>query len=480
MSNAGNFYIDGAWVAPVEPKPYPVINPATEAEIASINLAGRQDVDRAVAAAKGAFQSFSQSSPEERAALLRRIIEVYKTRFEDLAQAISQEIGAPIKLSRAQQVPLGIAHLKSALAALEGFQFRKTSGTTLVVREPIGVCALITPWNWPMNQIVCKVAPALAAGCTVVLKPSEEAPSSAAIFAEILHEAGVPAGVFNLVQGAGEAGQALAEHPDVDMISFTGSNAAGVAVAKAAAETVKRVSQELGGKSANIVLPDADLKKAVTGGVYGCFNNSGQSCNAPTRMFVHRGQYEEALGIAAGVAAKLTVGDTTQETTSTGPVVNKRQFERIQSYIDRGMAEGARVVAGGPGLPDGLNQGYFVRPTVFGDVTNEMTIAREEIFGPVLVVIPYDDEADAVRMANDTQFGLSGYVSGGTVERARDVALQLRTGNVHLNGALPDFTAPFGGYKRSGNGREWGVSGFEEYLETKAILGAVPDQPAAG
>lgn len=479
MENATKFYIGGTWTEPSSARPHAVVNPASEAEIATINLAGAADTDRAVAAARQAFPAFAASSPGDRIALIKRIIDVYKSRFEDLAQAISSEMGAPIKLSRTAQVPMGIAHLKQAAAVLETFAFEEAAGTTLVLREPIGVCALITPWNWPMNQIACKVAPALAAGCTMVLKPSEETPLSAVIFAEILHEAGVPAGVFNLVQGAGETGQALAAHPGIDMVSFTGSNAAGIAVAKAAADTVKRVSQELGGKSANIILPDADLKRAVTGGAYGCFGNSGQSCNAPTRMFVHRDQYQEAVAIAAAVAGKIAVGDPRDEATVMGPLVNGRQQVRVRAYIDGALSEGARLAAGGTDMPDGLERGFYVRPTVLADVTPDMTVAREEIFGPVLPILAYDSEDEAIAMANDTSFGLSGYVSAGSPERARAVARLLRTGNVHLNGAGPDLAAPFGGYKQSGNGREWGRYGFEEFLEVKAVMGGASLSAAA-
>jgi aldehyde dehydrogenase (NAD+) len=365
-----------------------------------------------------------------------------------------------------------MAHLNQMLAVLKDFAFESVRGTTLIAREPVGVCGFITPWNWPMNQIACKVVPALAAGCTMVLKPSEFTPLDAVIFAEILQAAGVPKGVFNLINGDGPTvGQALATHPDIDMVSFTGSTRAGIAVAKAAADTVKRVHQELGGKSANIILADADLQKAVASGVQACFLNSGQSCDAPTRMFVQAKQHDQAAAIAKAAAEATKAGDPTVKGTGIGPVVNEAQFRKIQRLIETGIAEGATLVAGGPGRPEGVNRGYFVRPTVFANVKPEMTIAREEIFGPVLSILPYDTEEQAIRMANDTVYGLSGYVQSGDVEHARRVAAQLRTGQVRVNGAGPDFAAPFGGYKQSGNGREWGEFGLEEFLETKAVIG---------
>lgn len=476
MDNCTRFYIDGDWVEPAEPgATVAAVNPATEEPTALVALGSAADVDRAVAAARRAFPAFAETSREERLALLRRIVDAYKARYEDIAAAISCEVGAPLAMARNAQAAMGIAHLKQTIAVLSAYAFEKEAGSSLIVREPVGVVGLITPWNWPMNQIACKVAPAIAAGCTIVLKPSELAPVSARIFAEALDAAGVPKGVFNLVQGTGDpVGSAIAAHPDIDMVSFTGSTRAGILVAKAAADTVKRVHQELGGKSANIILPDADLRRAVTGGAHGCFHNSGQSCNAPTRMLVHESQYEEAVEHAAAVARKLKVGDPAAADTTLGPVIGAGQFDRIQGLIATGVAEGARLAAGGPGRPDGLERGFFVRPTVFADVTPEMTVAREEIFGPVLAILKYRDEDEAVAIANDSPYGLSGYVSSGDPERARRVARRLRTGSVHLNGALPDLAAPFGGYKRSGNGREWGEAGFEEFLETKAILGAVP------
>jgi aldehyde dehydrogenase (NAD+) len=471
MENANRFYINGQWVEPSTSATLEVINPATEQPITSIALGGAADVDAAVAAAKAAFETFSQTTREERLELLDRIIAAYSARVGELADVISQEMGAPLKMAQRAQAPSGLAHFMAARKVLAEFEFEKESGTTLVVREPIGVCALITPWNWPLNQITCKVAPALAAGCTMVLKPSEVAPLNAIVFTEILHEAGVPAGVFNLVNGDGPGvGAPLSAHPDVDMVSFTGSTRAGIQVAQAAAPTVKRVAQELGGKSANIILDDTDLAATIARDVSAVCNNSGQSCNAPTRMLVPAARMEEAASIARAAAEKVVVGNPREETTKIGPVVSEVQFQRIQGLIEKGIEEGATLVAGGPGKPDGLDKGYFVKPTIFANVTNDMTIAREEVFGPVLVMIGYEDDDDAVRIANDTVYGLSGYISG-DAERARKMARRIRTGNVHLNGAPGDFAAPFGGYKQSGNGREWGEFGMEEFLETKAILG---------
>jgi aldehyde dehydrogenase (NAD+) len=472
MTDFTKFYINGEWVAPLQRHLFDVINPATEEPVTQISLGSAGDVDRAVAAARAAFPAYSQTSREERLALLQKIVEVYKTRYDELAQTISQEMGAPAWLANRAQAATGLAHLNQIIAVLKDFQFESLRGTTLIAKEPVGVCGFITPWNWPINQVMTKVAPALAAGCTMVLKPSEIAPLNAMIFAEILHAAGVPKGVFNLVNGDGPTvGQAIASHPGVDMVSFTGSTRGGIAVAKAAADTVKRVQQELGGKSANIVLPDADLQKAVASGVQACFNNSGQSCNAPTRMFVQAGQHDQAVAIAKAAAEATKVGDPTVKGTTIGPVVSEVQFKKIQKLIEAGIAEGATLVAGGPGRPEGYNRGYYVRPTVFANVKPEMTIAREEIFGPVLSILPYESEAQVIHMANDTVYGLSGYVQSGDIDHARKVAAQLRTGNVHLNGAGPDFAAPFGGYKQSGNGREWGEFGFEEFLEIKAVMG---------
>ncbi len=475
MADQLKFYIDGQWVDPLGGATLEVINPATEAAIGRIAMGSKADVDRAVASAKKAFASWSQSSREERVALLERIIAVYKERIGELAQTVSAEMGAPIKLAKAAQAPSGLGHFMATLRVLKTYEFEEDIGTSRVIREPFGVVGMITPWNWPLNQIACKVAPALAAGCTMVLKPSEIAPFNAIAFAQILHDAGVPAGVFNLVNGDGPSvGAAISSHPDVDLVSFTGSTRAGIEVARNAAPTVKRVAQELGGKSANIVLDDADFAKVVGRDVFGMCMNSGQSCNAGSRMLVPRARMDEAAAIAKAAAERVKVGDPSSEETAIGPVASKAQFEKIQALVEKGIGEGAKLAAGGPGRPAGLDVGYYVRPTVFSHVNNEMTIAREEIFGPVICLIGYEDEDDAVRIANDTVYGLSGYVSSGDPERAKRVARRLRTGNVHLNGAPVDPNAPFGGYKQSGNGREWGRFGFEEFLEVKAIMGYNP------
>ncbi|MEN2430419.1 aldehyde dehydrogenase family protein [Comamonas sp. F1-6] len=472
MQDHLQFYIDGQWVNPVSPRSLEVINPSNEQAIARISMGSAPDVDKAVAAARRAFESYSRTSREERLALLAKVLEVYQSRYGDFVQTISQEMGAPLWLSKAAQAAMGVAHLSSTIEVLKNFAFEHVQGSTAVMHEPVGVVGMITPWNWPINQIMCKVAPALAAGCTMVLKPSEVAPLNALLVAEVLHEAGVPAGVFDLVNGDGPGvGEAMSSHPGIDMMTFTGSTRAGIAVAKAAADSVKRVAQELGGKSANIVLDDANLQKAVTQGVQAVLMNSGQSCNAPTRMFVPRALHGQAVEIARSVAGAATVADALAEGMHMGPVVSEAQWGKIQALIRKGIEEGATLVAGGTGRPEGLARGYFVKPTVFADVSNDMSIAREEIFGPVLVMIPYDDEEDAIRMANDTVYGLSGYVQSGSLERARRVAARLRTGMVHLNGAGPDFNAPFGGYKQSGNGREWGEHGFRDFLETKAVMG---------
>ena len=472
MKDCRNFYIDGKWVSPAERHDFAVVNPANEETIATISLGSAADVDRAVAAAKKAFETYSETSVEERLALLQRIIEVYKAKSSEMAEAISAEMGAPVSLARKAQAPAGLAHLAEVAKVLGQYKFEELKGSTLMRKEPIGVCGLITPWNWPMNQIACKVGPALAAGCTMVLKPSELAPLSAYLFAQILDEAGVPAGVFNLVNGDGPTvGAAIASHPDVAMVSFTGSTRAGVAVATAAAPTVKRITQELGGKSANIILDDADLGKAVREGVQTCFRNTGQSCNAPTRMLVPRSKMAEAASVAKQEAEATKAGDPRSEGTTIGPLVSRAQFEKVQRLIRQGIDEGATLVAGGGGLPEGISKGYFARPTVFSDVRNDMTIAREEIFGPVLCILPYEDEDDAVRIANDSPYGLSGFVTSGDVERARRVARRIRAGNVHINGARVDFGGSFGGYKQSGNGREWGEAGLEEFLELKAVFG---------
>ena len=470
-----HFYIDGSWVEPVEPRIHPVINPATEEPCAEISLGSARDVDLAVEAARSAFPAWSESSKEERIALLERAISIYQKRMGEMADVISREMGATLALAQRAQAPAGLAQFVATLNALRNFAFEKDMGTTRLRHEAVGVCALITPWNWPINQVAAKVAPALAAGCTMVLKPSEMAPLDSHLLAEILHEAGVPKGVFNLVQGDGlSVGIPLSSHPQVDMVSFTGSTRAGIEISRNAASTVKRVALELGGKSPNIILEDADLRKAVTEGVAAMFTNVGQSCNAPSRMLVPKRLHDEAAQIARGLAETHKVGDPTAAETTLGPVANRKQFGKIQELIGKGIEEGATLVAGGMGRPDGLNQGYYVRPTVFADVHNDMTIAREEIFGPVLSILPYEDESDAVRIANDTPYGLSAYVQSGDVDRARAVGKKIRAGNVHLNGASVDFGAPFGGYKQSGNGREWGVFGLKEYLEIKALLGSNP------
>ncbi len=466
------FYINGEWVNPVTPNPFDVINPATEEVCGRISLGSTEDVNKAVTAAKFAFMSYAKTTRDERIALLERILEEFSKRHDEIATVIMEEMGAPWKLAKYAQAASGPQHIQAALKALKSFEFEEHSGTTQIVKEPIGVCSLITPWNWPINQIAVKVAPALAAGCTMVLKPSEIAPFDAAIFAEVLDAAGVPPGVFNLVNGDGPTvGAAMSSHPDVAMVSFTGSTRAGVSVAQNAAPTVKRVAQELGGKSANIILDDADFGKAVANGASNCFGNTGQSCNAPTRMLVPKGRLTEAAEIAGKRAESTTPGDPQDDNTRIGPVVSEAQWSKIQNLIEKGIEEGATLIAGGPHRPEGLEKGYFVRPTVFSNVNNEMTIAREEIFGPVLSIIPYEDEDDAIRIANDTPYGLSGYVSSSDLDRARSVAAKLETGMVHINNASLDSQAPFGGYKQSGNGKEWGPHGMEEFLEIKSIYG---------
>lgn len=472
MKHAKQFYIDGKWVDPVGKETLEVINPATEEAIETIALGNAEDVDRAVKAAKKAFETFSQTTREERIALLEKILEAYKKRMPELAKAVSSEMGAPMGLANAAQAPAGMGHIMYTLNALKAFPFEEDVGGARVVREPIGVCGLITPWNWPLNQIAAKVAPAIAAGCTMVLKPTEVAPLNAIIFAEIMDEAGVPPGVFNLVNGDGPTvGVAMSSHPDIDMMSFTGSTRAGISVAENAAKTVKRVTQELGGKSPNIILDDADFQKVIARDMFGMCMNTGQSCNAPTRMLVPESRMDEAAAIAKAAAEQIKVGDPNDESTTIGPLVSKAQFEKVQGLIQKGIDEGAKLETGGVGRPDGLNRGYYVRPTVFSHVTNDMTIAREEIFGPVLSLIGYKDDADAVRIANDTIYGLSAYISSADPERAKKLARQLRAGNVHINGAGVDPGAPFGGYKQSGNGREFSKWGLEEFLETKAMLG---------
>jgi len=478
MRNYLKFYINGTWVDPVTPKTLDVINPATEGVAGRISMGSAADVDAAVRAARAAFPSFSQTSVAERMALLEAIIAEYKKRYADMAAAITEEMGAPAMLSQKAQAAMGIGHLQTALAVLKDYHFEEQRGSTVIRKEPIGVCGLITPWNWPVNQIACKVAPALAVGCTMVLKPSEIAPFSAQVWTEILHAAGVPAGVFNLVNGDGPTvGAAISSHPEVDMVSFTGSTRAGIEVARNAAPTVKRVHQELGGKSPNLLLPDADFQKAVTAGVRGVMNNSGQSCNAPTRMLVPNARMAEVLAIAKATAEATTVGDPASGA-ALGPVISAMQWSKIQGLIERGIEEGAGVVAGGPGKPAGLETGYYVKPTVLGPVKNTATIAREEIFGPVLTILGYDTVDEAVAIANDTPYGLAAYVSGTDVDQVRQVAGRLRAGQVNINSAAPDLMAPFGGFKQSGNGREWGEHAFGEFLEVKAMLGFAP-KPAA-
>jgi aldehyde dehydrogenase (NAD+) len=475
MSNALRFYIDGAWVNPVEGRRHAVINPATEMPCGEISLGSAADVDRAVAAARKAFPAFAATSRVDRLTLLGRIVAAYEKRQEEMAQTISREMGAPIALCRQLQAPIGLWHFTTAIDVLKSYAFEEAVGQALVVREPIGVCGLITPWNWPMNQVVAKVAPAIATGCTVVLKPSEVSPLSAMLFAEILHDAGVPPGVFNLVNGDGPTvGAAIAGHPDIDMVSFTGSTRAGIQVAKAAADTVKRVALELGGKSPNILLDDATFAEAVEKGVNSCFANSGQSCNAPTRMLVPAARAEEAIGIARAAAEAVVVGDPSDEGTGLGPVANALQFGKIQKLIEQGVSEGARLVVGGAGRPAHFNKGFYVRPTVFADVTNDMTIAREEIFGPVLSILSYRDIDDAIRIANDTVYGLSSYVTAADPATAVSIGRRIRAGMVHINGAFVDVAAPFGGYKQSGNGREWGKFGLEDFLEVKTMFGYAP------
>ncbi|MBE7184240.1 MAG: aldehyde dehydrogenase family protein [Methylobacterium mesophilicum] len=472
MSHHLQFFIDGEWVDPATPAVLDVIDPSTEEAYTQISVGSKADVDRAVAAAKRAFATFSQTRPEERLALLKRILAEYNNRFEDIAQAVSQEMGAPISWAREAQAWAGRAHFEATIKGLEAFEWQEKRGSTMVVKEPIGVCALITPWNWPLNQIVCKVAPALAAGCTVVLKPSEIAPISGVVFSEVMEAAGVPRGVYNMVQGTGpDVGQVMAGHPDVDMVSFTGSTRAGIIVAKTAADTVKRVAQELGGKSANIILPDADLEQAVSKGVEGCFGNSGQSCDAPTRMLVPADRHDEALGYARKAAEAHVVGAPKADGTRLGPVVSQIQYDKIQTLIEKGISEGATLVTGGPGRPEHLNRGYYVRPTVFGHVKPGMSIEREEIFGPVLSVISYEDEDDAVRIANDTVYGLAAYVQSGSIENARKVAARLRAGQVSINYPEWDTFAPFGGYKQSGNGREYADWAIHDFVETKGVIG---------
>lgn len=472
MRTSQQSYIGGQWFDPAGSQAIDVIDPATEVPYAQLRIGGSEEVNRAVDAAKRAFDPFSRWTVQQRLDLLERMLAIYKRRYDEVAQTISQEMGAPIEFSRAMQAAVGTAHLEQTIRALQSFPFHKQTDSLLVTHEPIGVCALITPWNWPINQIVCKVAPALAAGCTMVLKPSEIAPFSGILFAEILYEAGVPPGVFNLVHGYGHVvGDALSRHPDVDMVSFTGSTRAGIEVAKAAADTVKRVHQELGSKSPNIILPDADIEDAVTRGARSCFSNSGQSCNAPTRMLVHVDHLHRAEQAARAEAGRTLVGNPRDAKTELGPVVSRTQFDRIQHLIGVGIEEGATLIAGGLGRPEGMKEGFYVRPTVFSNVQPHMTIAREEIFGPVLSIMTYRTEEEAIALANDSVYGLAAYVQSKDLDHARRVAARLRVGNVHINYPPWNPAAPFGGFKRSGNGREYAEFGLAEYLETKGTTG---------
>jgi aldehyde dehydrogenase (NAD+) len=472
MSHEMQFYIDGEWVDPKTPQPFDVIDPSTEEAYARISLGSKADVDLAVAAARRAFVGFSQTSKAERIELLQRILKAYQARYNDLAAAITQEMGAPTQLAMNSQAAIGVGHISKMIEVLKDFEFEHLEGTTLIAKEPIGVVGMITPWNWPINQITCKVCPAIAAGCTMVLKPSEIAPMDAIIFAEIMDAAGVPKGVFNLVNGDGPGvGTAMSEHPDIDMISFTGSSRAGILIAKAAANTIKRVHQELGGKSANILLDDVDFDKAVRQGVLNCFGNSGQSCNAPTRMFVPEQVNGKAISVAKQAAESIKVGAPTAEGTQMGPVVSEVQFNKIQDLIQAGIDEGATLVTGGTGRPEGLNRGYYVRPTVFANVTPDMRIAKEEIFGPVLSILTYRSDDEVVAEANNTVYGLASYIQSADRKRAQAMARKMRSGNVYINYPAGDMGAPFGGYKQSGNGREWGKWGLEEFLEIKGVVG---------
>ena len=469
--NMQKFYINGKWVEPISKNRMGVENPATEEIVAQVALGNDADADAAIMAARAAFDAYTVWPVAKRIALVKRVLKIYNERYEDFAQAMSTEMGAPIEWARGAQAWAGQVHLESTIKAAEEMVWEYSRGSTRIIYEGIGVCALITPWNWPMNQIVCKVAPALIAGCTMVLKPSEIAPLSGVLFAEVCHAAGVPPGVFNLVNGTGpEVGARISAHPEVDMVSFTGSARAGTVVAAAAAPTVKRVAQELGGKSANIILPSADLAEAVKGGVEGCFGNTGQSCDAPTRMFVPRAAHAQALELAKATAEAVVPGDPQAEGTTMGPLISKLQFDKVQRLIQAGIDEGATLVTGGVGRPAGLNRGWFCKPTIFGDVTHDMTVSREEIFGPVLAILPYDSVDDAVRMANDSLYGLAAYVSG-PVSDAIPVARRLRAGTVNLNYPAWDTFAPFGGYKQSGNGREYADWGIHDFCEVKGIVG---------
>ncbi len=471
MLDKRKFYINGEWVDPLQPNDLEVLNPATERPIAVISMGTAADVDRAVAAAKKAFESYSRTSVEERLALLEKLLAVYRRRYDEMARTITLELGAPITMSTQQQADVGVGHLQGFIDALKSIHMREDlPNGDLLVREPIGVCGLITPWNWPVNQIALKVIPALATGSTCVLKPSEFTPLNAMLYAEMVHEAGFPAGTFNLINGDGPSvGAALSKHKDVDMMSFTGSTRAGIAVSKDAADTVKRVTLELGGKSPNIVFEDADLEDRVSSSVFECFNNSGQSCDAPTRMLVQRSVYDKVVKIAEETGKQARVGNPEEEGDHIGPLVSNVQYGRVQSLIEAGIAEGARVLVGGAGKPKGYETGYFVQPTIFADVNNDMRIAKEEVFGPVLALIPFDTEEEAIAIANDTPYGLAAYVQTGDAKRAERVASRLKAGMVHINGGPHRYGSPFGGYKQSGNGREGGKFGLEDFLEVKTI-----------
>jgi len=472
MKDLTKFYINGQWVNPLVARDLAVENPATEETIATISLGAAADVDAAVAAAKAAFPGYSRVTVEERISLMENLLKIYMDRYDEMSMAISTEMGAPISFASAAQADCGRGHINAAIEALKKFEFERQVGSTRIVKEPIGVCGFITPWNWPINQISCKVAPALATGCTMVLKPSEIAPISGYLFTEMMDQAGFPAGVYNMVNGDGPGvGAVISSHPDVDMVSFTGSTRAGILVAKAASETVKRVTQELGGKSPNIIFEDADLETAVSSGVAHMMGNTGQSCNAPSRMLVHSSVYDKAVEIAQQTAAQVAVDDPKKEGGHLGPLSSRVQFDKVQGLIEKGIEEGAELVAGGPGKPEGFATGYFVKPTVFAGVNNQMTIAQEEIFGPVLTMIPFDTEEQAIEIANDTPYGLAAYFSTSDKERANRVAGQLRAGMISLNSASQDYAAPFGGYKQAGNGREWGEYGFDDFLEIKGITG---------
>lgn len=473
MKTYENIFINGSWVKPQESNEYiDVINPANEEIIAKVVLGSKKDVDIAAKAAKEAFKKFYNTSVDERINLLESILENYKKRYDDICLAISSEMGAPMEFTKKAQAATGIGHFNQAIQTLKTYNFEEQMGSSIIRREAIGVVGMITPWNWPINQITCKVAPALAAGCSIILKPSEVAPLNALILAEVLQESGVPNGVFNLINGTGtDVGAAISSHPDIDMISFTGSTQAGISVAKLAADSVKRVHQELGGKSANIILDDSRFEKAVTKGVRQLFSNSGQSCNAPSRMLVPSNKYEDTVNLAKAAAEKTIVGQPNDDNTIIGPVANVKQFNKIQELIEKGINEGAELIIGGLGKPDSFDKGFYIKPTIFGNVKNDMTIAQEEIFGPVLCIIPYDSIEEAINIANDSPYGLSGYISSENHEKALDIASKIRSGNVHINYSPSSPDAPFGGYKQSGNGREWGKFGLEDFLEVKAILG---------